>query len=110
MSIDEYHIEEEPHGRGGWVFYVGQTRLPFAWEMMAVDEDAIRIPTLEEWDDFCKKHNANWAKNSREKILRRVGEGYLKKNYRRGTFKIEDKWIVIKPPPSFISRILEFFH
>ena len=110
MTVDEYHIEEESHGRGGLVFYVGKTRLPFPWEMMAVNEDAIRIPTLKEWNDYCEKHNADWAKGCREKILRRVGESYLKKNYSRGTFTIEDKWIVIKPAPSFISRILEFFN
>ncbi len=110
MSADDYHIEEEPHGRGGWVFYVGETRLPFPWEMMAFDEDAIRIPTPEEWDDYCETHNANWAKGRREEILKRVGERYLKKNYGKGTFEVEDKWIVIKPAPSFFSRILEFFN
>ena len=54
MYEDTYHLEQESHGRGGWVFYVGQSRLAFPWEMMASNEDVIRVPEPGEWDDYCE--------------------------------------------------------
>ncbi len=48
-------------------------------------------------------------KAAEKEILGRVGEKYLKKNYGKGTFDVEDNWIIIKPAPSFIDKLLEFF-
>ena len=44
-----------------------------------------------------------------EKEFETRGAGYLRKTT-VGTFRLEDKWIVIEPAPSFISWLLEFFN
>jgi hypothetical protein len=107
-TINQYKIEEEQHGRAGWVYYVAGTRLPFPWEILGTGGISISVPSAEKWDEYCDNHNANWAKGRREEILMRVAEKMVKKRYGNGHFEIEPNWIVILPSPSLLSRLLTY--
>ena len=71
----QYLVEEKQDGRAGWVFYIEQSRLPLPWEILGAGGGVgISVPTPEEWDTYCEKHKAVWAKGRREEILQRVSQ------------------------------------
>src|SRR3712207_6403984 len=90
-----YKIEYESYGRCGYAFYVENRRLPFEWEII-IGGIGVDIPVLEEWDAYCEKHSANWAKGRRDEIVQRLADGLIKKMYwfGNGTYEIVDgRWL-----------------
>jgi hypothetical protein len=105
MKSSEYRISQEQHGRAGWLDYAEGSRLRFPWEILGTGGIAIRVPSPEDWDEFCEAQQADWAKERRREILERVGERFVKMRYGRGDFNVESLWVVVKPGSSFLSRI-----
>ncbi len=102
-----YRIEEKRISRYGHLFYIEQGgRLPFFWDILGTPGIGIEIPLPEEWDAFCEKHGAEWAKNRREEILQRVSQWVLKKWFGKGEIEYTEHWINIRPGPSLLSRLL----
>jgi len=83
-------------------------RLPFSWEILGTEGIGIFVPKAEEWDAFCEKHNADWAKGSRDEILARLANGVIKKRYGKGSFELNPSSILITPDPSVMSFLLSF--
>lgn len=107
-KLRTYKIEDEPHGRGGWAFYVEQGRLPFSWEILGNKGRGVDIPLPEEWNAYCEKHETGWAIGRRDEIVQRLADGLLKNWYGNGTYEIvEDHWLNIYPGASLLSRLLD---
>ena len=105
-----YEVEIKQDGRTGWVIYAENDKnLPFDWEFHGTGGATIFVPSSEEWNRYCGKQDARWAKGQRKKILERLGEGFLRTYYGGGDFVVEENWIAIHPSPSFISRLLNYF-
>lgn len=104
----DYRIEETREGQSGYVFYIeGASKLPFFWEIIGIPSGVgITVPKHEEWEAFCDKHKAEWAKDRRDEILQSVSQWMLKKWFRSGEIEFEGPWIRIIPGPSLISRLL----
>lgn len=91
-----YEVELE-HGREGKVFYreVGGT-LEFWWEFMSYDVGygvGIQVPSSSQWDAYCEKHSAAWAKGRRQEILERVALEASKQKASSAQVVIGDEWI-----------------
>ena len=104
-----YQIRIKSEGRGGWAFYYENgVTLPIPWEL-SVAAVSIRLRSQEEWNSFCDKHDAQWAKNSRDIIMQRVAED-VKKYWRlKGNIEIDDSWIHIYEGPGCLARIQSWF-
>jgi hypothetical protein len=103
---ENYRVEQEQKGPAGWLYYVERSRLPFPWEILGTSGIGITVPTPQEWDAYCEKHGAVWAKGRREKILQRLARRMLQL-HGNGYFDMEDDWISINPvyePP--LTRLL----
>jgi hypothetical protein len=105
---ENYRVEEKQEGRSGHAYYIEQGRLPFFYEILGIKGRGLDIPSPEQWDAYCEKHEAEWAKGRRDEILERVAQALLKKWYRHGTYEIiEDRSLNIYPDPSLLSRLLD---
>src|SRR2546423_15277003 len=105
----KYQVKIEQIGRAGWAYYIEQEKqLPFSWENFGTPGDGIIIPSPTEWNKYCEKRGADWAKERREEILQRVAQSFLKRRYGNGSFEITDRWVYIRPGPTLLSRLLEY--
>jgi hypothetical protein len=107
-----YEVKVAREGRGGTVYYRegGQT-LPFYWDI-TVDGFEVYVPTPDEWDEFCRKNNADQCKNRRQEILERVAEEVRRKRAKSAVvtmdgmgihYSFEGNWLY-----SLLRRILGF--
>ena len=81
--------------RGGEVFYKeSENILPFNWEYTTAGI-SIYVPSKIDWEVFCEKHSADWAKERRGEILQRLSEEMRKQNHLKGGIEIGDTWIDI---------------
>ncbi len=88
-------VKIQAEGRGGNVHYIENGKiLPFNWEFSAVGLD-IDVPTPQEWDAFCIKHIAEWAKSRRQEILEQLAEEVCEQKAKNSRICIEDHWINI---------------
>lgn len=104
-----YQIEMNQFGREGEIFYIEQSRLPFSWEILGGTKwgAGVTIPSPREWDKYCEKNKANWAKGRRDEIVQRIAQALSKHWYKNGTFEIEkDIWLNIYSGPSLLTRLL----
>lgn len=69
-----FKIETEYHGREGRIFYVEKSRLPFDWEMVLEKKwgRGLTIPTKAEWDSYCRRNDADWARKRGKRLSRRL--------------------------------------
>lgn len=105
-----YEVEIKRDGRTGWVIYAEHNKkLSFDWEFHGAGGVTIFVPSSEEWNAYCEKQNADWAKEQRQKILERAGKGFLQAYYGDGNFVVEENWIAIYPSPSIVLRLLNYF-
>jgi len=89
----DYEVEINQTGRGGTINYIEEEKsLPFDWEFSMVGAD-IFVPTSSEWDSYCEKHLADWAKGRRQEILERLSQEVRKQKVQSAKIKIEDHWI-----------------
>ena len=92
----DYRVEIESGGRAGDVFYIeGGRRLPLWWEYV-LNGAAIDAPSSEEWDTYCDKHSAEWAKGRRTEILERVAIEAQRQQAPSSTFIINEQGIEIE--------------
>lgn len=107
---NDYQIKVEQTGRAGYIFYIEKSRLPFAWEMIISGRKTgtgVVIPSPKEWDNYCEKNGANWAKGRRDEIVRRIGEAVGNGWYSNGTYEIrDDRWLDAYPGQSLISKFI----
>ena len=109
VASSEFKVELRQEGSGGWVFYVERVgKLPFEWEYVGFPVTGISVPAPEEWDLYCEKHGAGWAKGRREEILTRVAEKILR-GYGKGSYEISDRWVIVRGGTTLLTRILSFF-
>lgn len=106
-----YQVEITQTGRGGWSYYIedGKT-LSFDWDF-SIGSVEIYVPTPEEWDAFCEKRDAGWAKGRRLEILVRLAEEIRKQKAKSAKVSIEDHWIILSFTNAWIPSFLRsFFH
>ena len=107
---EDYKIESVARGREGYIFYIEKSRLPFDWEIIIHERNTGRgltIPTSKEWDSYCERHKANWAKGRRDEIVKRIAN-VLAKKWGVGNYEIvEDRWLNIWFGSSFLERFLK---
>ncbi len=105
----DYRIEMEQVGREGTVFYIEESRLPFDWEILGGTKGGagLTIPAPKEWDMYCEKNKATWAKGRRDEIIQKVAQALANNWYKNGTFEIDqDIWLNIYPGPNLLTRLL----
>lgn len=107
-----YTIEVDQGQAQGWVSYIehGQ-KLTFAWEALNIPGRKVIVPAASTWSTFCEQHGASWAKNSREEIVQRLGDGLAEQWYQGGSHnRVEDgdwEWLCVYPPPSGVEKFLD---
>ncbi len=110
-SPSTYTIEVDHGQTEGHLFYVerGQ-KLPFTWNTMKIPGRQVVIPTVSTWHAFCVQHNAPWAVDRREEIVKRLGDGLAKHWYGGGSHNRSGdgswQWLCVYPAPSRLERIL----
>lgn len=88
-----YNIEITQDGRSGQDIYVEDgKRLPFDWEFSATGV-TIHVPTPQEWDAYCAKHDAAWARGRRPEILGRVAQEVSRQKARSARIEMTDHWV-----------------
>jgi hypothetical protein len=88
-----YKVEITQDGRCGQDIYVEDgKRLPFDWEFSAAGV-TIYVPTPQEWDAYCEKYDAVWAKGRRREILERVAQEVRRQKVKSARFEILDHWV-----------------
>lgn len=105
----DYQVKTKPDGRLGWAYYSENgVTLPIEWELSTVGI-SIYLQSEDEWDAFCEKHGAQWAKNSRDIIMQRVAEGVKKDRGLKGEILIDGSWIHLYRGPGCLSRVQSWF-
>lgn len=104
-----YQVKIKPEGRAGWAFYSENgVILPIPWELSSIGA-SIRLRSEDEWNSYCDKHEAQWAKNNRDVIMQRVAEE-VKKYWRfRGEIEVDGSWIHLYRGPGCLARIQSWF-
>ena len=70
-----YRVEEENAGRAGMLCYFEDEKsLKFYWEMAGYYGYDVSVATAEEWDVFCERQAAEWAKGRRAEIIQHLIE------------------------------------
>ena len=88
-----YKVEIESGAPAGNVFYIEDGKsLPLWWEFL-LNGAAIEAPSPEEWDTYCDKHSAEWAKGRRTEILERVAIEAQRQQAPSATFNIHERGI-----------------
>jgi hypothetical protein len=84
-------VIDNPGMRAGTLRYVeAQKELDFYWE---IDGPGIVIPSAAEWDAYCDKRNADWAKGRYREIIDRVAEEVRQKKAPSAKVQISEKYI-----------------
>lgn len=107
----DYRVKLKQKGPGGQVFYEeSDGTLPFRWAIHSRTGIGIFVPAQHEWDEYCDKHGAEWAKGRREEIVDRTARKLIKQRYGKGTYEVgEDNWVHLIPGPGLFSRLIDFF-
>jgi hypothetical protein len=91
-----YHVKIIQSGRTGWINYVEDGKLlPFGWDFSALGIE-IYVPSSEEWNEYCDKHKADWAKDRRTEILERLAQEVCRQKAKKAKASINDNWINIE--------------
>ena len=106
MSRVEYKVKEIQDGRAGWIIYTEDGKeLRFPWEMISRGI-GVSVPDASEWDAYCEKRSAGWAKGRRREILERVAEGARRRYWGATTVTFEEKWLTVQHGDFWLIRWL----
>jgi hypothetical protein len=94
--LDDYNVEITSEGRSGDVIYSEQgNSLSFWWEFSTTGA-FISIPSGENWNAFCERENALWAKDRKSEIVSRMAAETRRQKAGSAEIEIEDEWINLK--------------
>jgi hypothetical protein len=92
----DYQVEIDSAGRAGNVYYTEDgSPLTFWWEFTMVGA-AISVPAAQDWDAYCDRTGAGWAKGRRQEILARIAAETRRQRAPSAKIAFEDEWIVFK--------------
>src|SRR2546423_894642 len=90
-----FEIKIRKTGRAGWMDYIEEGRsLHFRWDLNTEGAE-VYVPTPYEWDVFCEKSAADWARGRRQEILERLAQEYCRQRAKKAKWRIADHWILI---------------
>jgi hypothetical protein len=105
--IVKYEVEITQEGRGGTYYYIEQAaKLPFDWDFSSQGVSIV-APTPDEWDSYCSKYDADWAKGRRQEILQTLAEEVRRRKAKSATITIEDHWVNLSFKDSWVFSLLK---
>jgi hypothetical protein len=92
----DYQVEIDSAGRSGNVRYKEEgPPLEFWWEF-TMDGAVINVPAAQNWDAYCDRENAGWAKGRRQEIIARLAEETRRQRAPSAKIAFEDEWVVFR--------------
>jgi hypothetical protein len=92
----DYRVEIDSAGRAGNVrYWEDGPPLEFWWEF-TMDGAAISVPAAQDWDAYCDRTEAGWAKGRRQEILARIAEETRRQRASSAKIAFEEDWIVLR--------------
>ncbi|MEN3329808.1 MAG: hypothetical protein V7638_4615 [Acidobacteriota bacterium] len=106
----QYKIKIVRDGRGGWVYYREDGKeLPFDWDITS-DGFEVYLPPSDEWEAFCKQHDAVEFITRRREIVERLAEEVRRQRAKKAKMTIDDRGIAFSYEGdwlhSLVSRVL----